>query len=119
VSDDTLVELEATGTLTEVPVFSCWYVCDGEEAMKEPKQIAYFYNTVLADEETEFDLDGTVSVPVKGDTRQHDGKMWRVEHVEIFRSGHATLPIYSVFLREGTERNFANRLRSKLRSYRR
>jgi hypothetical protein len=27
--------------------------------MNEPKQIAYFYDTVLADEETELDLDGT------------------------------------------------------------
>ena len=33
--------------------------------MKEPKQIAYFYDTLLADEETELDLDGTVDVPVK------------------------------------------------------
>ena len=33
--------------------------------MNEPKQIAYFYDTVLADEETELDLDGTVAVPVK------------------------------------------------------
>jgi len=59
--------------------------------MKEPKQIAYFYDAVLADEETELDLDGIVPIPVKGDTRQHGGKMWRVEHVETFRSAHATL----------------------------
>ena len=33
-----------------------------------------FYDAVLADEESELDLDGTVAVPAKGDTRHHDGK---------------------------------------------
>jgi hypothetical protein len=33
--------------------------------MKEPKQIAYFYDAKLADEETELDLDGTIAVPIK------------------------------------------------------
>jgi hypothetical protein len=42
--------------------------------MKEPKQIAYFYDATLADEETELDLDGTVAMPVKGDIRQHGGE---------------------------------------------
>ena len=87
--------------------------------MKESKQIAYFYDTILAVEETEFDLNGTVAVPVKGDTRQHGGKIWRVEHVEVFRSARATLPIYSVFLKEGAIQKFKNRLRSGFRRYRR
>jgi hypothetical protein len=68
--------------------------------MKEPKQIAYFYDTLLADEETELDLDGTVAVPAKGDMRQHGGKAWLVEHVGTFRSAHAALPIYCVYLKE-------------------
>jgi hypothetical protein len=68
--------------------------------MKEPKQIAYFYETILADEETEFDLDGTVAVPVKGDVRQHGGKAWRVDHVETDRTAPSALPIYCVYLKE-------------------
>ena len=55
--------------------------------MKEPKQIAYFYDAILADEETELDLDGTVAVPVKGEVRQHGGKTWRVQHVTTERAG--------------------------------
>jgi hypothetical protein len=68
--------------------------------MKEPKQIAYFYDTVLADEETELDLDGTVAVPSKGDTRQHRGKIWRVEHVRTDRTADGALPIYCVYSKE-------------------
>jgi hypothetical protein len=68
--------------------------------MKKPKQIAYFYDTVLADDETELDLKGSVAVPVKGDTRRHDGKTWRVERVGVDRSAHAALPIYSVYFKE-------------------
>ena len=70
--------------------------------MKEPKQLAYFYDDILADEETELDLDGTVAVPVKGDMRQHAGKMWRVEHVTIDRTAPKALPIYCVHLRKVT-----------------
>jgi len=68
--------------------------------MKESKQIAYFYDTVLADEETELDLDGTVAAPVKGDTRQHSGKTWRVEQVRMDRTADGALPIYCVYLKE-------------------
>jgi len=68
--------------------------------MKEPKQIAYFYDAVLADEETELDLDGTVTLPAKGDTRQHGGKTWRVDHVGIDRTAHDALPIYCVYCTE-------------------
>ncbi len=60
--------------------------------MKEPKQIAYFYDTLLADEETELDLDGTVAVPIKGDMRQHGGNAWRVDHVEIDHTAPGALP---------------------------
>ena len=68
--------------------------------MKEPKQIAYIYDKILADEETELYLDGTVTVPVKGDTRQHGGKAWRVEHVTTDRSAPNALTIYCVYLKE-------------------
>ncbi len=68
--------------------------------MDEPKQIAYFYDTVLADEETELDLDGTVPTPVKGDTRKQGAKTWRVDHVEIDRTSPKAMPIYCVHLKE-------------------
>jgi len=68
--------------------------------MKEPKQIAYIYDKILADEETELYLDGTVTVPVKGDTRQHGGKTWRVENVTTDRTAPNALPIYCVYLKE-------------------
>jgi len=44
--------------------------------MTEGKQIAYFYDKILAEEETELDVDGSVILPAKGDTRQHGGKTW-------------------------------------------
>jgi hypothetical protein len=68
--------------------------------MNEPKQIAYFYDTVLADEETELDLDGTVVVPAKGDTRQHGGKTWRVEQVRMDHTADGAPPIYCVYSKE-------------------
>ena len=68
--------------------------------MREPKQIAYFYDAVLANEETELDLDGTVAVPAKGDTRQHGAKTWRVDHVEMDRTSPKAMPIYCVYLKE-------------------
>jgi hypothetical protein len=68
--------------------------------MKEPKQIAYFYDTVLADEETELDLDGTVVVPAKGESRQHNGKTWRVEQVRMDHTADGALPIYCVYPKE-------------------
>ena len=68
--------------------------------MKEPKQLAYFYDNIFADEETELDLDGAVEVPAKGDTRQHGGKTWRVEHVSIDRTGPNALPIFCIYLKE-------------------
>jgi len=68
--------------------------------MKEPKQIAYFYDNIFADEETELDLNGTVTLPAKGDTRQHGGKTWRVEHVTIDRTESNTLSIDCVYLKE-------------------
>ena len=46
------------------------------------------------------DLDGTVAVPVKGNTRQHGGKTWRVEHVTTDRAAPNTLSIYCVYLKE-------------------
>ena len=68
--------------------------------MNEPKQIAYFYDTLLADEETELDLDGTVAVPVKGDIRKRGDKIWQVSHVEIDRTSPKAMPIYCVYLKE-------------------
>jgi hypothetical protein len=67
---------------------------------ERPKQIAYFYDAILENEETELDLDGTVAVPVKGDTRHHGGKTWRVEHVTTDRTAPNALPIYCVHLKE-------------------
>ena len=68
--------------------------------MKEPKQIAYIYDAVLAEEETELDLDGSITVPVKGVIRLYGGKTWRVEHVTTDRTAPNALPIYCVYLTE-------------------
>jgi len=67
---------------------------------EEPKLVAYFGDVLLADEETELDLDGTVAVPVKGDMRQNRGKAWRVDLVETDRTAPGALPIYCVYLKE-------------------
>ena len=45
-----------------------------------------FLRQHIRHEETELDLDGTVTLPAKGDTRQHGGKTWRVEHVTTDRT---------------------------------
>jgi hypothetical protein len=66
----------------------------------EPKQIAYFYDTVLADDETELDLAGTVSIPLKGATRQRGAQTWRVDRVEIDRTAPKAMPIFCVYLKE-------------------
>jgi len=58
----------------------------------KPKQIAYFYHTLLTDAETELDVDGTVAVSVKGDTRPHAGKTWQVKQVETDRAAPSALP---------------------------
>ena len=68
--------------------------------MNEGKQIAYFYDTVLAEEETELDLDGSVAIPAKGETRNRGGKTWQVEYVRTDHTGNRSLPIYCVYLKE-------------------
>lgn len=40
------------------------------------------------------------SLPVKGDTRQHGSKAWRIDRVEIDRTAPKALPIYCVYLKE-------------------
>ena len=68
--------------------------------MKAGKQIAYFYDSILAEEETELDLDGSVAIPATGERREHGGKMWQVEHVRTDRTAEGALPIHCVYLKE-------------------
>jgi hypothetical protein len=67
--------------------------------MKEPKQLAYWYDTILAEDETEIDLRGETEVPVKGDPRKRNGITYKVVFVRTFRPADSTIPIYHVFLK--------------------
>jgi hypothetical protein len=66
--------------------------------MEEKKQVTYFYNAQIAEDETQIDMDGSLKVPEKGDIRARDGKSWKVEYVMAERS--EALLTYKVYLSE-------------------
>jgi len=68
--------------------------------MKEPKQLAYWYDTILAEDETEIGPRGETEVPAKGDTRKRHGITYKVVFVRTFRPADSTIRIYQVFLKE-------------------
>ena len=68
--------------------------------MREQKQLHYWYDTILAEDETEIDISGDTVVPVKGDTRKRHGKSYKVVFVRAIRPSESPLLIYHVFLTE-------------------
>jgi hypothetical protein len=57
------------------------------------KQIAYFYNSKIEDDETEVDMDGDKTVPEKGQVLvRPDGKPWKVEVVMARHDGGGAVP---------------------------
>jgi hypothetical protein len=61
----------------------------------EQRQIAYYYNAVLEAEETDFDLDGDMKIPVEGEVVVRlGGKRWRVVKVTSRHNARCALPIY-------------------------
>ena len=65
----------------------------------EKKQIAYYYNTVIKEDETVVDIDGDIRVPVKGEVLlRPDGKRWKVEAVNATHDRGGALPVYRIYL---------------------
>jgi hypothetical protein len=65
----------------------------------EKKQIAYFYNSKIKDEETQVDMDGDLPVPEKEQILlRPDGKRWKVAAVNVRHDGGGALPAYLVYL---------------------
>ena len=62
------------------------------------KQIAYFYNATLRDDETEIDLNGDFIVPERGQTLlRPDGKYWKVEAVTQRYDGENAVTAHLVY----------------------
>jgi hypothetical protein len=65
----------------------------------EQRQIAYYYNGILKAEETDFDLDGDIKIPIEGEVViRPSGKKWKVVKVMTQQDGGGALPIYMVYL---------------------
>jgi hypothetical protein len=63
------------------------------------KQIAYFYNAKLRDDETDIDLNGDFIVPERGQTLlRPDGKYWKVEAVTQRYDGENAVTAHLVYL---------------------
>jgi hypothetical protein len=63
------------------------------------KQIAYFYNATIKEDETDIDLDGDFIVPQKGQTLlRSDGKYWKVEAVTERHDGGNAITAHLVYL---------------------
>jgi hypothetical protein len=67
--------------------------------MAEIRQIIYFYNSKVAECETQVDSEGTIPVPVKGDIRFRNRERWKVKVVTTERRGPTTV-IHKVYLGE-------------------
>lgn len=69
-------------------------------SVKHAKQIVFRYNGDAKSEEIEYDLDGNIMTPRKGQTIARRGKEWEVVHVllEQSLSADGPLPIVRVFL---------------------
>jgi hypothetical protein len=65
--------------------------------MDEKKQIAFYYDGELAEDETIVDMAGTEIVPGRDQILRRRGKEWKVSAVMIVHSGKA-LPTYKVYL---------------------
>lgn len=71
--------------------------------MSKQKQITYWYDGKMAEDETEVDKDGSMTVPQKGDPREHDGKKWKVEIVLTEISGDGSFPVHKDYHKEALD----------------
>ena len=69
-------------------------------AQKQAKRIIYRYNGDPYSEDTETDLDGSVSAPQFGEIISRRGRDWKVVHVQQHDSliGLNQMPILCIFL---------------------
>jgi hypothetical protein len=61
--------------------------------MREQKQFHYWYDTILAEGETEIDMNGDTVVPVKEDTRKRHEKLYKVVFVRAIPPSESPFPI--------------------------
>lgn len=66
--------------------------------MGEKKQIAYHYDSVFKDEDTQVDTDGSLRVPEKGQIIEKRGERWNVVHVTVEHRSDGSLPVHKVYL---------------------
>lgn len=71
--------------------------------MGKQKQITYWYDGKIAEDETKVDMEGDMTVPQKGDPREHDGKKWKVEMVLTEISGDGSISVHKVYHKEALD----------------
>ena len=73
--------------------------------MGKPCQYVYRYNGNEKDQDIEPDLEGEVTIPVKGSIIQRRGKPWKVVHVstETVLSPDPPIPVHRVMLTDNLE----------------
>jgi hypothetical protein len=63
--------------------------------MGEKKQIEYYYDRKINDEDTQVDTDGDKLVPERGQIIQKHGGRWKVE---LLITEYGALPVHKVYL---------------------
>jgi hypothetical protein len=66
--------------------------------MGEKKQIAYYYDRKINNEDTQVDLDGDKLVPERGQIIEKHGGQWKVEMVITEYGFDGSLTVYKVYL---------------------
>jgi len=67
----------------------------------EHKQIAYYYNGIIKEDETDIDFDGLMRIPSEGEIiMRPGGKQWKVVDIVVRYSDKNTIPTYLVYMTE-------------------
>lgn len=66
--------------------------------MGQKKQIVYYYESKIREEDTQIDGDGDLLVPEQGEVLEKHGKRWRVQFVKTDLKGDGSLPVHHVYL---------------------
>jgi hypothetical protein len=72
----------------------------GSDSVGVTKQIVYRYNGDEHSDETVFDRDGDMQIPVHHEVLQRHGKGWKVFAVQRVETVAIAIPVYRVFLTE-------------------
>jgi hypothetical protein len=64
----------------------------------KPKQLSYFFGSLLRDKETIVDYNGSIDLPQKGDVVEKKGRKWTVEVVMASPNTEGRLPRYDIYM---------------------